>query len=139
MEIFSKVEDILYEDSMLIDLVSLFSQKEKINKHGYIAILKSEENKKLIGSLKISNALEYLMAESKIIEEKLRQGKNSTDYRFQKLFKNLDMDNPMELKKTGDSMVIDINKEFQKYLSDLSKTELKYVMNDRGAITAVKN
>lgn len=59
IEIFDPCQEVLYEDSLLIDLVSLFAGKDQVNKKGYIPVLKSETEKKLIGSVNISNALDY--------------------------------------------------------------------------------
>jgi len=60
IELFDECKDILYKDSMLIDLVYMIQQKSLISKTSYVAILDNSTDKKFVGTIKMSKVLKFL-------------------------------------------------------------------------------
>jgi hypothetical protein len=85
----------LYENSTLVDVLYLFTEKRSLDRESFIPILKSKDQRYLVGSFKVQNALEYLLAEGKIIEQKLKSSGSVTENKYQNFYKNLGLNNKL--------------------------------------------
>lgn len=84
------------EHSTLIDLLALLVENDKkLDPKSYIPIIHSREGKKLVASIKVQNAFEYLAFEGEIIQENIQRGKNCNDQRYQLFFRDLGINHAM--------------------------------------------
>lgn len=73
----------------MVDLLSLVSEGAEFNKEDYVPVVLSNENPVLVGSIKLGSAIDYLSVEIESLEKKLKGGRTNDDYRIQKFFDSL--------------------------------------------------
>lgn len=76
----------IFEESTLLDLVCLFVENKSLDRNSYIPVVKSIDNRRLVGSIRIQNAVDYLVEETNLIEERLMRGRKGANFRFQNFF-----------------------------------------------------
>lgn len=128
----------IYRNSNLIDLLAIISRDEKIDKENYIAVLETPENPVLVGSFKVAQAFAYLEEEVMEIENKLKTGIASSDYRFQKFFQSLKNEAGIEISTAGNSSVIQMSDQLKGFLKQLVNYETKYHYDKDGKIIEEK-
>jgi len=88
-EIMLPIPNYLTKGATLLDIIWLFSEDRVYDMESFFPVYESESNMKIIGSIKVKNARDYLFDEIERIKHRLTLGKHNTNKLYSDFFDEL--------------------------------------------------